>query len=180
VKEPGPPRWLLFCLAAAALLTSALTFSAAGEEHRHESESAERPPSRRATFTAAPRESAAPNPLAGRLLRLHRGRIAASARRFLAAFARYEFGELGPSVRAELRSTATPRFASLLLASPPRLLAAGPPPTGELLWLDVVPLGGAAPRALVLGALRRGRASEPFSFGFLRRGGRWLADAVAE
>ena len=120
---------------------------------------------------------AAPSPrlLAARSVRL-RGRVRAAAYRFLAAFGRYEVGDLDPGVRAALRATATPAVAAALLARPPRAPAPGAfPPRARLGRVEVAFVSVAPPRAIVSGEARRGGVPAQFSFLFEPRGGRWLA-----
>ncbi len=95
--------------------------------------------------------------------------------RFLAAFLRYEVGELTSTVRARLQAGAAPDFAAQLLASRPRPPAEGFPPAAVLSQLHVVPLPGTPPRAVLSGSARRRDGEEEFSFVFARHRGQWLA-----
>jgi hypothetical protein len=99
------------------------------------------------------------------------------ARSFLAAFLRYEVGELGPRVRRALRVHATARFAARLLAAPPPLLA-GAPPAARLgrVRLEFATLGG----VLISATARRGGRPEQLSFLFIRRDGVWLASGAGQ
>lgn len=104
-----------------------------------------------------------------------------SARRFLAAFLRYEVGQEGARLTAALRATATPSFAKRLLARPPRVPVAGRlPPPARLGRLQVGFLSGAATRALVSATAWRGPRPEELSFVFARRRSRWLASGPGQ
>jgi hypothetical protein len=63
-----------------------------------------------------------PGPRARDLRRVDRQRVRAEpvARRFFAAFSRYELGELDPRIGAQLRATATEGLVAVLIESPPR------------------------------------------------------------
>jgi hypothetical protein len=105
--------------------------------------------------------------------------LGGEARRFLAAFFRYEVGELGPAVRRALRATTTAGFAAELLRSPPRRppqsVPAAVPGRLAIAVASVLP-----PRALVSGSARRGGEAEQFAFVFEARGGAWRASGPGE
>lgn len=99
------------------------------------------------------------------------------ARRFLAAFARYELGA-GQRVQDELRATATRKLASDLLAAPPRSTAAGRPDARAQITggFDLVLLGGRRSqvgRIELVGERRRGAGRFPVSVEMRRVGGTW-------
>jgi hypothetical protein len=77
------------------------------------------PPAREVRPTGAAESAPAP----GVAHRLATDEAAAESvgRRFFAAFARYELGELNPHVAATLRASATGEFAAELISTPPRV-----------------------------------------------------------
>jgi hypothetical protein len=104
------------------------------------------------------------------------------ARRFFAAYSLYELGRLDDRVRAGLEATATGPFAAALLGAPPRVPpGAEAPPRAELGPLQLVPLAGEG-RSLesieLVGAVRRGAASETFAILLERHGRPWLVTGV--
>ncbi len=166
-------RVALFTLVCASLIGSALAFGSAGEQ------------------LANP----APHPRGGGRERAARSRarvavehnemglereVRAAARRFLAAFLRYEVGEVSPGVKRTLRAAATPRFAAELLAGPPAPPAGGVPPRAALGPVAVAFVSAIPPRAVISGAARRGGAPEQFSFVFECRRQGWLASAPGQ
>lgn len=160
-------RPALFFAAAAAIVAAALLFGLAAPD----------PPPPPAPAAGAAGGFAAPSPrlLAARSALL-RDRVRAAARRFLAAFTRYEVGERGPGVARALRANATPGFAARLLAAPPRAPAAGRyPPRARPGRIEVAFVALSPPRAIVSGEARRAGAPAQFSFLFELHGGRWLA-----
>jgi hypothetical protein len=166
-------RMVLFAFVSAALLLSALAFARSGSESA--------PP---ASEPAAPSLSAGVPAWAKRTqLRVSSlaSQLRESARRFLAAFARYEVGRLSGDVKLALRETTTAGFAAQLLEAPPAA-----PPSPEFLGgahiarLDVRFVSADAHRALVSGDLRRGARPEEFSFLFVRRAGAWLASGPGQ
>ncbi len=164
-------RLALFVVASVAILAAALLFALTAPDPP--------PPSRALGGGAVGAVSgfAAPSPrlLAARSALL-RDRLRATARRFLAAFGRYEVGERGSGLARALRATATPGFAARLLAAPPRAPAAGRyPPRARLGRVEVSFVALSPPRAIVSGEARRGDAPAQFSFLFELRGRRWLA-----
>lgn len=83
------------------------------------------------------------------------------ARRFFAAFTRYELGLLAPLTEARLRETATARLSRLLLAEPPRLPAGREPPAlAELGAVEFAPA-----------AVRRGEIRTAELVGWVDRAG---------
>ena len=158
-------RTLLFAAVTAALITAALLLG-------HGADTATSPASPpRTDLPLAPRR---PGPKASP------GAPAASARRFLTAFLRYEVGDRDPSVARDLRRTSTHQFASDLLRDPPlrRGQAEGRPAT--LGRLSIVPIPGDPPLVSVSATARRRSGPEQLSFVFELRGGRWLASAPGE
>lgn len=106
--------------------------------------------------------------------------VRSAAHGFLAAFLRYEVGDLEPAVRRALRASATPSFAALMLARPPT-----PPPPGIDPLARVGPIAVAfasllPPRAVVSAMADRGANTERLSFVFERRGSLWLAAGPGE
>lgn len=166
--SPAAERWrfVAFCAACAALFAAALGFAGGAQ-----------PPAPLlvpARSGAQPAESPAPGGAPGL-----RAAVDRAARGFLAAFFRYEVGELGPGVRAALRAAATPGFVAELLAAPPRRPPGRAPPA-VLGRLSIAVVSVAPPRALISGSARRGRRPEPFSFLFEARDGAWLASGPGE
>lgn len=179
----------LFVLALVVLLASAVVLALRGEEPIPTQPVAPplAAPSSMRSYGAGAHADAAHAPggedlPAGRAppLALSDGRhaVAGAARRFLAAFLPYEVGDATPAVQAALRAACTEEFAAQLLLAPPRPAAAGLPRRARLAGIEVTLLSGAAPRALVSGALRRQGSPEGFAFLFERHGRRWLASGV--
>lgn len=162
-------RLALFCTACAALLAAGIGLAGGSP--------ASAPPPRQPAAT--PAVLLAPQPLRNEGAAALRATLGRVADRFLAAFFRYEVGELGARVRQELRATATPGFASELLRTPPR-----PPPHKLPAALPGrLAIGVASiepPRALISGSASRGGATEQFSFLFEARHGAWLASGPGE
>jgi hypothetical protein len=87
------------------------------------------------------------------------GRARWVARRFVAAFSRYELGLVSPAVRGALRAAAAPGFVDELLAQPPRLpVADGRPPRVRLVALELL---GSDGRLTEFEAVLRRGAAEP-------------------
>jgi hypothetical protein len=101
---------------------------------------------------------------------------------FVAAFLRYEVGDLGPSVRTAIDAVATPHFAHYLLDHPPRVLgAAGRAlPRASLSRLSIDRLPRAPDRALISGTAVRRSGPEEFSFLFELQHHRWRVLGSAE
>lgn len=185
------PRPALFVLVAAALLGSAALL-ALREEKRPRSEPAARSPllperhahlaDRDPGWREGPRgEDLAPGRSANPALRAGQRAVALATRRFLAAFLPYEVGRADAPIRRALRAAATEEFATTLLAAPPRPLSGGVPRQAQVLDLQVaLERGGAAPRAVASGRLRRGGAIEGFAYYFERGASGWLAAGVGE
>jgi hypothetical protein len=152
---------LLFCLAAGLLLLAAFAFSHDGG--RQEVPTAKSGPAR----LIDPQPLRPPGAAQGSLSHLH-----SVARHFLAAFLRYEVGDLSAAVRRGLRSRASHRFSAELLARPPHGLRASPP-SARISRLRVALLSRAPGRALISGSARRGGRLEQFSFLFEARRGAW-------
>jgi hypothetical protein len=125
-----------------------------------------------------PAASSVPRPAAGGVVGL-RTELGGAARRFLAAFFRYEVGDVGPAVRQALRANATPGFAAELLAAPPwRPARSVPAAVSGPLAIAVASVS--PPRAVVSGFGRRGSEREDFSFVFEAVDGVWLASEPGE
>ncbi len=165
-----PWRLALFCVVCAVLLAAAIGFAGGGY-----SPPTPQPAAPAEVVSAAP---PAPQPAVGGAAAL-RAALGGQARRFLAAFFRYEVGDVGPGVRRMLRATATPGFAAELLSSPPRRPArsvpAAVPGRLAIAVASVVP-----PRAVVSGSASRGGEAEQFSFVFEVVDGAWLASGPGE
>jgi hypothetical protein len=162
----GAGRWrvALFLGCGAALLLAALAFSLGARQQST-------PP----TASAGSREPPAlrlPRPTRRALARAERrsASLRRSARRFLAAFSRYEVGEGGRALDVVLRAAATPAFARRLLAAPPRAPPAlgGYPPPARLGGLRITFLSAGGNRALVTASARRGARPEQLAFLFKR------------
>jgi hypothetical protein len=191
---PGRPRPLLFALALAALLFAAAVLAlradpAPDPAPKHPERPVAPAPHRDAPHAIGAHSHPAHAPGGEDLpagaqppaaLRPGRGALERAARRFFAAFLRYEVGDAAPAVLAGLRRSCTEEFSAQLLLSPPRAPAAGAPRRARLVGIEITLPGGAAPRALVSGALRRGRSLEGFAYVFERHGRRWLASGVGE
>ncbi len=166
----GRRRAALFLLACGALIAAAFAFTAAPQRGappraRHAAPDLRLPPLARRAEARAER-------LAGGLRR--------SARRFLAAFFRYEVGEGGRALAAALRTRATPAFAHELLAPPRAPSPGGYPSPARLHTLQVAFLSPGGNRALLTGSARRGGVEEQFSFLFERHGSLWLASGPGQ
>ncbi len=166
-------RVALFALVCAALIGAALAFGSGGEQLANP---APQPPGGGTATVARSRARVA---VERNEMGLER-EVRAAARRFLAAFLRYEVGEIGPGVKRTLRHAATPRFAAELLAGPPAPPSGGFPPRVALGPVAVAFVSAIPPRAVISGAARRGGAPEQFSFVFERRRRSWLASAPGQ
>lgn len=104
------------------------------------------------------------------------------ARRFFAAFARYELGLLDPLTEARLRETVTTRFARLLLAEPPRLPAGGERPAlaelGELGFAPGAAGRGAMRTAELVGWVQRTGARTPLAIELELRARGWRVSGI--
>ncbi len=159
----------LFVVASAALIAAAVLFSRGGGWTSPEVE-----PSGELA-QAGPADDAS-----ARLARAE-VEVKASARRFMAAFLRYEVGELTPAVRRDLRATTTSEFGRQLLTSPPRRPSAGGfPPHAELRELNVTFLTPQATLAVIDGASVRDGFPEEFGFAFTRSASGWLASGASQ
>jgi hypothetical protein len=173
VRAASFRRHLLFGVVSLVLLAAAFAVGSDGGGSSSSSDSARAGGAAVAVPSAAARITAR----VGRVLAL----VKPPARRFLRAFFHYEVGDVGPRVAAELRATATPRFARQLLAAPPRPPTSGPSQLpARLEALEVTVVTADASRVVVSGEARRGPASEQFSFVFVRAAGSWLASAPGQ
>jgi hypothetical protein len=106
--------------------------------------------------------------------------VEVAAQRFLGAFLRYEVGDLTPTVRRTLRTTATPGFARRLFSFPTRPAAGRFPPRAVLRRLDVEFVSPQTTLARVNGTAWRAGLPEEFAFLFTLRPVGWLASGPAE
>lgn len=166
-------RVVLFVFVSAALLLSALAFARGGSESS--------PPSSSPTASSLSTEVPVWARRTQRRAFLLTSQLRGSARRFLAAFARYEVGRLSGDVKGALRETTTIAFAAQLLKAPPvsRPLG-GFLGKARIARLSVSFVSADAHRALVSGDLRRGAIPEEFSFLFVCRAGVWLASGPGQ
>jgi hypothetical protein len=104
----------------------------------------------------------------------------AQVRLFVTAFLAYEVGGGDPAAKALIRSHASPSFARELLADPPTPPDRSRPASAQITSLHVDPVPGHPDLALASGDARRPGGTEPFSFLFECRAGRWLAVAPGE
>lgn len=167
-------RLVLFAAVSAAILASAFLFRAGHQGPVGTGSTAEESS---ASYAFTPRPSTT-----ALLARLHEQRleVEGSARRFLAAFFRYEVGETGAAVRRALSATSTHGFYRRLLQQPVAPVAAGFPARASLERLKVSFVSSTASRALVTGTARRASLPEEFSFVFSRSPTGWLASAPGE
>jgi hypothetical protein len=86
--------------------------------------------------------------------------IVATARRFTAAFVKYEVGQLPVAVRRAIQSTATPSFAASLLSAPPSIPNGVRPPSPPEVRLVALANGPEAGQAAVVVELRGGGGEE--------------------
>jgi hypothetical protein len=163
---PTPARIAVFVLLSAGLIALAVAWAPPGPA----------PPVR--SPSAAPATMALPGSellaAAGR----RKARLERAARAFIAAFLRYEVGDLPASVARSLDRLTTARFGRYLLGARPRQL--GGRERARIVEIETAFLDPAADRALVRGVARRPDGPEELSFVFLLRGGRWLASEAAE
>ncbi|HWB69675.1 MAG TPA: hypothetical protein VG518_06830 [Solirubrobacterales bacterium] len=104
--------------------------------------------------------------------------VETAARRFFAAYLRYEVGMMSAGVREGISRGAEPALAATLLLHTPRAPRGGAfPPVAVLGDVEVSLKSGE--RAIVEGSAMRGRMPERFSFEFRRVGGAWLASGTA-
>jgi hypothetical protein len=98
------------------------------------------------------------------------------ARRFIAAFARYELGASEAGVARALRASATRAFAGELLDAPPRVGSAPAPASLRLEGVELVPgavARGRVETVVLVGRLLRGRRSQPIAIELRRRARGW-------
>lgn len=142
----------------------------------------ERTARRRGPAVAEARE---PGPRARDLRRLDRERARAEpvARSFFSAFAHYEVGELDRRVVAQLRATATDRFAGELVGSPPRVRPRSSAPAPAALRRLVFVAGelgahGELRGAELVGSVERGGRHSPIAIELVRRSRGWRVSGV--
>jgi hypothetical protein len=169
MQETTTARIALFVAVAAALVLAAIVFNRGAEPT-----DAEREASGGAAASAQDQRRAAQLAQAD-------AEVEATARRFLAAFLRYEVGELTPAVRRALRATTTPEFARQLLASPARRPSAGSfPPRAAVDRMNVTFISPQATLAVVDGTALRSGFPEEFGFVFTRTAPGWRASGAAQ
>lgn len=117
-------------------------------------------PQRRPDAPQPERPSASRLPQPGRL----------DARRFLAAFLKYETGRLGPATRRTLRATATSALARAL-GNPPRTSEAHP--RARVVSLELAQEPSAA-SVVYLAVLDRAGQRTPLTLTVIRTGRRWV------
>jgi len=107
------------------------------------------------------------------------------ARRFFAAYSLYEIDGLGRELAAELRATATERFAAQLLARPPLLPITAKQPVRAMLLgaLELVPLAGEQPSARLrkaefIGRVDRGGEETPTAITITLRRDGWRVSGI--
>ena len=113
-----------------------------------------------------------------------RARAELVARRFFAAFARYELGGVDRSVKGELRRTATETLARKLVASPPRVAGVEErPAAGELVGLQFV--AGASDNrgrrlrtAELVGLVAREGVRSPIAIELVRSADGWRVSGI--
>ena len=163
----APARMVAFALVSAGLIALALALTPSG------STPAPAPaPRRTPTADAAPASQLIAT--GGR----RKARLDRAARTFIAAFLRYEVGDLSSSVVRPLNRLTTSAFGRYLLEAPPRQL--GKRELARIVEVEAAFLDPAADRALIRGVARRADGPEELSFVFILRGGRWLAVRAAE
>jgi hypothetical protein len=171
VESSTTGRIALFLSICALLVLASIAFSRGSDSIG----TAEPPPS--ALETAGTRRSE--QELIAQLER-RQIEVEEAARRFLSAFLRYEVGDLTPTVRRTLRSTATPEFARRLFSFPARPTIGRFPPRAVLRRLDVEFVSSEGTLARVNGTAWRAGLPEEFAFLFMLRRVGWLAIGPAE
>jgi hypothetical protein len=106
--------------------------------------------------------------------------LASSARRFLAAFLRYEVGDSSPALTRALEATATRALSAELLRHRPRPSQGQAPSDPTLGPLSFAPVSTDPPLVSVSGTARRPTGPEQLSFVFEFSQGSWLASAPGE
>ena len=133
MKQVSAARLVAFVAIAVALIAVALALGRAPAGHDRP------PPDHGAVGGLSPSALRAVD-----RARRHEADLRVAGMRFLAAFLRYEVGELTSTVRARLQAGAAPDFAAQLLASRPRPPAEGFPPAAVLSQLARRALAGDA------------------------------------
>lgn len=103
------------------------------------------------------------------------------ARRFFAAFSRYELGERSAGVARALRASATAAFARELLAAPPRRVAGIPAAPASLGRVEFVPGhsdDGRLVGAEIVGVTRRDGRAQPISIELEAERGGWRVSGL--
>lgn len=103
------------------------------------------------------------------------------ARRFFAAFSRYELGERSAGVARALRASATAAFARELLAAPPRRVAGAPAAPASLGRVEFIPGrsgGGRLVGGEIVGVTRRDGRAEPISIELEAERGSWRVSGL--
>ncbi|MGE4123547.1 MAG: hypothetical protein AB7F97_18920 [Solirubrobacterales bacterium] len=160
---PSTARIAVFVFVSAALIAVAV----AGAPAEHAPAPARTPSVR-----------AAPDPGLIALAARRQAQLHKAATAFIAAYLRYEVGDLPPSVAGSLRRLATADFGRELLGDPPR--PGGPVGAARIVEVESGFLDRAVDRALIRGVARRPDGPEELAFVFVLRQGRWLAAGAAE
>lgn len=164
---PAPARIAAFVLVSAGLIALAVALAPSGP--------APAPPS---SPRAAPVTAAVPGSGLIATAELRKARLDRAATAFIAAFLRYEVGDLPPPVLRSLSRLTTASFGRYLLDARPRQLGARA--VARIVMVETAFLDPAADRALIRGLARRADGPEELSFVFILRDGRWLAARAAE
>jgi hypothetical protein len=169
-----------FAIAAAFIVTAVVVVGLFdGPHHRSPVTSASRPATsqRGIVVTAAPHAARKPAPTSIGTAADQRA-VLVTAHAFAAAFVRYEVGRLTPSVKAQLRGSATAAFASQLLGAPPST----PPGTASPRPATVVSVApSAAPgagSATVAVTLSRDGRLDPLTLALTKSSTGWLVSAL--
>ncbi len=163
---PSTARIAAFVVVSAALIALALVFAPAGSDSAPE-------PASSARHALATPDSGLIARAGRRQAQLHKAATA-----FIAAYLRYEVGDLPQSVARTLRRLATADFSRQLLGDSPR--PGGPVGAARIVEVESGFLDRDVDRALVRGLARRSDGPEELSFVFVLRKGRWLAAGAAE
>jgi len=162
---PSTARIAVFVLVSAALIAVAVAV-APGERDAATTPAATRSP-------RASSDSGLVALAARRQVQLHKAATA-----FIAAYLRYEVGDVPPAIDRSLRRLATTGFGRQLLVEPPR--PGGTVGAARIVEVESGFLDQAVDRALVRGVAERPDGPEELAFIFVLREGRWLAAGAAE
>jgi len=162
---PSTARIAVFALVSVALIVVAVAVA---------------PGDRQAATTPASTRSARAAPDSGliALATRRQAQLHEAATAFIAAYLRYEVGDVPAAVDRSLRRLATTGFSRQLLGEPPR--PGGTVGAARIVEVDSGFLDQALDRALVRGVAERPDGPEEVAFVFVLREGRWLAAGAAE